>query len=149
MQENNPPPPARRRPKIHTGTETRTVQSDGDLVDINRIISELVSGGAAPSLNRTPPAFADVYSSTDLQTHIMIARQVNEDFALLPASVRSAAGNNPVQFLDMLADQSGLSTLQDAGLHSNDSAGGAVSDASPDVPDGAPAPSMESPGSDS
>lgn len=142
-------PVVRRRPKLHTGDQSRTIQSDRDLVDINRIIAELVSGGPAPIMNRGEPSFADVSSSTDLQTHINIARQVETDFAKLPAAVRSAANNNPVQFLEMIVHPDGQIALHEAGLTYTDGGGAAAGNASPDVADGGPPPSMESPESDS
>lgn len=140
----------RRKVVLHTGSESRVLQSDTDMVNINRVVAELVSGNADQvPMARGIPSYIDVSDSSDLQSAINLARQAQFEFDQLPATVRFAAQNNPVQFLDMINTQEGQDALQAAGLPFNDGATAPSLDAPPVVPDGAVAPSMESPESDS
>lgn len=109
-------PYERERVSLSLSTEGGADQSHRDLVDINSVIARFRATGMLDHVSRRQPLYADVSDAADLHTQLNRVRLAEARFAALPARVRSVANNDPVQFLEMLADEHGTQLLVDAGL---------------------------------
>lgn len=98
------------------GLESKTHQSMAAACDINLIIKRSSAGEQIQHLNRNVPRYVDLTNAPDLQGHFEAAERAVEEFMALPADVRAAAGNDPVEFLAMAQDPDGMVELVEAGL---------------------------------
>lgn len=110
------PTKKRRRVTFDTGREGGADQSHRDSTDINSILANFMQTGQMHSVNRSKPLYGDFSNSRDLHQALNIVRDAEASFAMLPASVRQAALNDPTVFLDMVEDDTQLQHLIDAGL---------------------------------
>lgn len=113
-----PPWPTERRPRFRTpvGEKSKTKQSMAEDCDINLIISRHAQTGQISHLNPKAPQFGDFTHPMDLKQAIDAVNDARARFGELPSDVRSAAANDPVQFLAMLEDENGTRELEAAGL---------------------------------
>lgn len=108
----------RERPRLTqpVGERTRTLQSFKDECDVNFIVRQFAGGGQFTHTSKAMPFFADVSEAGTLQESFTAVAEASEEFMGLTSDVRSAAGNDPVQFLRMLEDPDGRAILAEAGL---------------------------------
>ena len=86
------------------GGKSLAAQEYKDESDINVILKRYASGDN--SVVRSSGVFADVSQLGDFQTQLEVVRRATEDFAALPAEVRSRFGNDPAVLVAFLADPS-------------------------------------------
>lgn len=110
--------PRRRVSKTIVG-ETRTKQAFKDQTNINDVVRRYAQTGMWDHLQKREPQFGDFSLSADLKTAIDRVRGAEDDFNSLPAAVRKVADNNPVKFLELLAEEDTARELQAAGLPIN------------------------------
>lgn len=98
----------------------RTHQEMAEQCDVNRIVRRWREKGQSPHLQKGTPMYGDFSGASGLQDAIEQVEGAKKIFGELPALVREAAGNSPVQFLEMVADPEGLDILSEAGLQVDD-----------------------------
>lgn len=110
--------PTRTRVRTYapSGGKSRTQQHMKDETDINMIIKRHAETGNISHLNPRKPLYMDCTKVTTLQAAIHLVEEAEDNFATLPAEVRKACNNDPVQFMDMLYTQEGTAELSEAGL---------------------------------
>lgn len=101
--------------QIITG-KSRTKQAESELTDINKIVARHRKSGQITHINGNLPIYGDFTQASDLHNAYIAVQDARESFDELPASVRAAADNDPVQLLTMLADEEGTELLVEAGL---------------------------------
>lgn len=107
-------PRATTRRPTPSGGETKTQQNMKTQTNINVIVASYKKG-IAPILNKKQPQYGDFSAAVDLhQAHQLVA-EARKEFMELPSRIRDAAGNDPIQFLEMYADEGGRALLQNAG----------------------------------
>lgn len=109
-------PKKRGRVRTPVGERSRTKQSFADDCDINRIVKRHERGEPITHFNAKHPTFGDFTEGQNLKEAMDSVFRAKEEFAELPARVRSAANNSPVQLLRMLDDPGGRMFLQKSGL---------------------------------
>jgi len=98
------------------GGPVMTKQDQRDSTDINLIIEAFRNTGQTPMSSRGVPKYGDFTMSTDLAENIQAVRDAEAQFMSLPPRVRELVGNDPVQFLEAMADEGGRKALEEAGL---------------------------------
>lgn len=124
-----------------SGGEKMTKQSFRDEVDINSLVARYRQTGIMPHTRTRTPLYGDFSMAQDLQATLDTVRTTNESFMALPAAVREAANNSPVQLLEMLATDEGISQLEAQGLILSDDPDDLLPpdpDPAPTVPDDPP-----------
>ena len=97
---------------------------DAKRLDANVLMAQYRTHGTLPSVRAHQPLYGDFTSDTlDLQRATEMVQQAEDRFAELPASVRTAAENNPVKFLQMFDDPDQRDMLLEAGLKLHDENG--------------------------
>ena len=91
-------------------------QSDRNTTDINSIVANYHSTGLVSHVSSGNPLYGDFTGPMDLQDQMDRVHVARERFARLPAAIRKACGNDPVQFLAMAENPESLKTLTDLGL---------------------------------
>lgn len=86
------------------GGKSLAAQEYKDESDINVILKRYAAGDN--SVVRSSGVFADVSQLGDFQSQLEIVRRATEDFAALPADVRSRFGNDPASLVAFLSDSS-------------------------------------------
>lgn len=104
------------RVQTEMGGESKTKQSFKDDCDINVIVGRFKGSGEVHHLNRASPSYIDSTNSTDLLTAYDLVAEAEEGFMSLPASVRTAAQNDPGILLGMMESPEGQDLLQEAGM---------------------------------
>jgi len=87
------------------GQKSRTVQSEADNCDINKIMERFNRTGKLPIMQTQPAQYGDA-RVVDFQTAQQIVKDAKNQFAELPAKTRKAFGNDPQAFLSALNDTS-------------------------------------------
>lgn len=82
-----------------------TVQADRDDADINKIISRFEKTGTVMRMNRREPFYGDVSEFGGLAEAIMMVNEADELFMQMDANVRERFDNDPVRFVEFLADE--------------------------------------------
>ncbi|UYD39238.1 MAG: internal scaffolding protein [Wigfec virus K19_170] len=88
-----------------TGQKSKTVQSEKDNCDINKIMERFNRTGKLPAMQVQPPQYADA-RVVDFQTAQQIVKDAKEQFQALPSQARKAFGNDPQAFLEAINDTS-------------------------------------------
>lgn len=87
---------------------SRTVQSEADMCDLNRIMDKYALPEAfafARSVPETREAmYGDFSTLEDYQTSIAVVRKAEEDFANMPSNIRAYFDNNPANMLQFLQE---------------------------------------------
>ena len=96
--------------------ELITKQEFKDECDVVRIMRRYREGSAMPSFASRLPVYADVASVPDFLEAQQLVRDAEEQFASLPAEVRSRFGHDPVQLLAFLNDQANDDEARRLGL---------------------------------
>lgn len=105
-----------RRVSIDTGSESNVKQQFKDDSDVNLIVANYGKMGVFSNINPLTPQYGDFSTALDLQQAIELTRLAEERFMALPSTVRGAADNNPVRFLQMMETEQGQAILQRAGM---------------------------------
>lgn len=110
--------PTRTRVRTYasSGGESITQQHMQAETDINLIIKRHSETGNISHLNPKAPLYLDCTKVRDLQGAIRLVEEAEDNFATLPAEVRKACRNDPVEFMDMLHTEEGTNELAEAGL---------------------------------
>lgn len=109
--------PVEARPfSISLPTHGGADQSHRDSTNINSIIAAFSATGAQPPLSAQQGHYGDFVAAPDLHEAYEAVYRSEQAFAELPAEVRAAALNNPIQFIEMLDDPYGRELLSSAGL---------------------------------
>lgn len=98
------------------GTDTKTIQSEKDNCDVNLIVSTYGKTGQFAHINPRTPTYGDFTGPTDLFEARKLFQEAEAAFMELPAEVRKMANNDPVTFLEMMADEGAVKALKAAGL---------------------------------
>lgn len=116
MTAKKTPQRAGRRVSLSLDRSGGANPADAAGANINRIVAQYRANGTLPNIGLGDPLYGDFTTPTDLQDALDLVEVVTERFEQLPADVRSAAHNNPVQLLDMVQTEAGREVLQAAGL---------------------------------
>lgn len=106
----------RKRVRTAIGERSRTKQADAESADVNKIMERYVKTGQLNYWNQRQPHYGDNTLATSLQEALDLVADAMDAFDQLPSKVRNAAHNEPVLFLEMMADPAGFQRLVDAGL---------------------------------
>lgn len=120
MQKNSTRPASERPFAKVFKSEKRADQSARATTNINSIIANYRENQTSPVLNRRQPLYGDFTEPQDLQLCLDRVKAAQEAFQQLPANVRKAASNDPVEFLEMVNDPEGLEYLESLGLEVNE-----------------------------
>lgn len=91
-------------------------QDDLAAADIHKIVAQYERHGTLPVVHQSQPLYGDFTFSEDLHDVREAHLQAEERFMELPSSVRTAAGNDWVRFLEMFEDPASRDLLIEAGL---------------------------------
>lgn len=83
---------------------SRTVQSEKDACDINKIVAKFERTGMVAHLSKGVPRFLDVAELGDFKATADKVIAVERWFQDLPASVRKVFENDPVRLIEMAND---------------------------------------------
>jgi len=95
---------------------SRTVQSEKQSCDINFIVSQYRKTGVLPHMAARMPTYADVSEVGDFRELVDRVEATKKWFAKLPAKVRAAFNNDPVELMDSIGDPSQQAKLEELGL---------------------------------
>jgi len=112
----------RTRHSLVTSDEGGAQQSHAASCEINSILANYQQAGTIQHLNRAEPLYADLFRTTDLHTAVETVKAAQAGFDALPATVRAAALNDPVKFVEMLRTDEGRERLAAVGLVVRDQA---------------------------
>ena len=109
---------AERPPQVHKtfSKPSRTRQSEAAETDINAIVRKYQTTGVITHVNKRAPFYGDDTQAVSLQQAFEVAMTAADAFESLPAAVRKASGNDPVEFLRMVQDEDQVELLRQAGL---------------------------------
>lgn len=85
--------------------KSRTVQSEADSCDINKIMERFNRTGKLPRMQELPAKYGDA-RVVDYATAQQIVIDAKAQFMQLPGMTRKAFGNDPKNFLEAIADTS-------------------------------------------
>lgn len=102
--ESKPPKPRTRVRKVMSGS-TRTVQSEGPAQNLNSIMAKYQATGVHPPVRPNQPLYGDFTGPKDLHEMILRVDAAQAHFDALPAAVRKACHNDPVEFLEKFDEQ--------------------------------------------
>lgn len=128
------------------GGEVMTKQDQRDSTDINLIIEQFKATGRVGQAIAKAPMYGDFSAARSLTEALELVAEAGNAFANLDPRIREAAGNDPVTFLNMMADEGGRTILEAAGATiATPATGGDTPPAKPDqgappAPPVAPAP---------
>lgn len=93
----------------------KTVQSQKDEADINRIVRRVAVTGQMPQSATLPTyqLFANVFDFQTAQNAMLEARK---SFMSVSASIRAKFGNDPQQFVEFCSKKENLGALREMGL---------------------------------
>lgn len=95
--------------------------ADAPGLEINSIMAQFQKHGTLPAISLPAPIYGDFTFPEDINSVREAVEQAEDRFMELPASVRTAAGNDWVKFFSMLRTDESLQVLTDAGLELFDS----------------------------
>lgn len=104
------------RVSLQLNTDGGANQADGQNTEINGIMAQYKKNGTLPNVAQRNPLYGDFTFGNDLQDITNAIYEAEDRFNDLPATVRAAAQNNMVQFVQMYADETQRERLVDAGL---------------------------------
>lgn len=104
----------RKRVTPEQGGPSLTKQAHALESDVNRIVSRYRQTGVWQR-NGLPPLYGDFSDVPELRECLDRIREMEEDFAHLPAAVKMAASQDPTKFLEMVVDPERRKVLEAAG----------------------------------
>lgn len=84
--------------------------------DINNIMARYKTSGFITHVQNRTPVYADVSDVRDYREAIERVRNTESFFKGLPAKVRAEFDNDPIAFLDFMADPANRQTAEEMGL---------------------------------
>jgi len=109
-------PTERKRVQTDVSGPSRTKQANRHETNINLMVGRYKKTGVFSNLNPRTPKYGDFSEAVTLEEAFQLTRAAEKSFMELPAAVRALAQNNPVTFLEMLADEGAVEALKAAGL---------------------------------
>lgn len=126
--------------KARHSSEGGADQTENGKTSISHIVAQFEATGIPPKVAFSEPLYGDFSDAEALHSAMNRVKAAQAEFDALPARLRRAAENNPVQFLAMVQDSDGIEILREAGLEIE----GAPEPPSPSLPpEEPPAPSAE------
>lgn len=116
MSKTKVTPKQRRRVIARGAGPSKAKQAFAKDCDINLIVKRHAERGMWDHLAPRTPLYGDFSKALELQDAIEAVRAAEADFMSLPAAVRAAVDNDPVQFLQAMADEGGFHHLVQNGL---------------------------------
>lgn len=108
-------PPRRRAKSLRTNGGANP--DDAASANINTLIAQYTKNGTMPAVHiQQPLAPSTIIEPATLHDAYEQIQAANDRFNELPADVRTAADNDPVKFLEMVADDNQRVLLESAGL---------------------------------
>lgn len=95
--------------------KSRTIQSQTEETDINKIVERFAITGELPQ-NIRLPQYGDFVAINDFHQAANAIAQANEAFDQLPAKVRARFQNDPGQFVDFCTSEGNEEELRKLGL---------------------------------
>lgn len=87
---------------------SRTVQSEADMCDLNRIMDRYALPEAFAFARNVPETreamYGDFSTLEDYQSSIAVVRKAEDDFANLPSNIRAYFDNNPANMLQFIQE---------------------------------------------
>lgn len=108
---------SRGRPRVQTvfEDESLTVQSDGELTDLNRMMERYKNTGLLDALNKTEAQFMDCTQFSDYADLMRNVKEAEAEFMKLPSKVREIFDHDVVVWLDSAHDKEKRDALVQAG----------------------------------
>lgn len=108
-------------PKItlcQKGEKTRTVQSEKDSCDVNKIMERFNRTGQVSHIVSAQPQFQDNTSTLPYEEALMTIQHAQEQFMSLPAKTRQYFGQDPKNFVETILNPSegDLKFFREAGI---------------------------------
>lgn len=138
-------PRARVRVQTPVGSKSRTIESQSDETDINRIVNRFMKSGTIDHLNSRQATYGDNSAAMDLKASLDAVMIAEDSFGALDAHIRAAANNDPATLLNMLSTEEGVTALQEAGMDLYDTDGVLIPVPTPTAPEAPPAPPEPNP----
>lgn len=95
---------------------SKTIQSEKDACDINKIVSKFKATGLMTNVRRDQPQYGDFSDICDFQTAAIRVQDAQEAFMSLPALVRKRFSNDPAELLDFIGKEENRSEAIKLGL---------------------------------
>lgn len=95
---------------------SKTIQSDANAADINKIIARLARTDSLALLGEQEQVFADVSELGGLQESYMKVQKAEELFMKFPAEIRERFENDPVKIIEFLGDEKNRKEAEDIGM---------------------------------
>ncbi len=92
-----------------------TKQSEQPHADINQMVAH-IRRGIPVRVPKGRPLYGDFTHSTDYVEALTAVARAEEDFAELPAAVRTRFNNDPAELLDFIADEANIDEAIKLGL---------------------------------
>lgn len=96
--------------------KSRVSVDEARAADVNNLMAQYRKHGTMPAVSLHNPLYGDFSGPQDLQSQLEAVQAAYDVFNELPASVRTAADNDPVRFLEMFDNPDERVMLEDAGL---------------------------------
>lgn len=96
--------------------EGRTIQSESNETDINKIMGKYRHTGIMEHVNLKTPVYADFSNATDYRAALHALNQADEIFDSLPARVRARVDNDPAKLIAFVEDPENADELVELGL---------------------------------
>lgn len=109
-------PKERRQVGISDWGKGRTVQSEAESTDINKIMGKYRDTGILEHVNLQVPVYADFSDAVDFHTAKNALLAAEAIFASLPARVRARVDNDPGKFIEFAEDPDNAEELIELGL---------------------------------
>lgn len=101
---------------ITTGGKRRVKQAARDSSDINHMIRKWIKNGTPPVASGREPHYGDFSAGIEYHEGLTRLVEIQDQFELLPAPVRTYCNNDPGLFLDLCSDPEQLPKLRELGL---------------------------------
>lgn len=107
----------RKRVQVFFNDPSLTKQEFKDQCDFNKVVKRFMKTGVLNHVrNASEPRYADLIGAVDYQTALGQIKQAEASFEALPAKIRSRFGNDPVQFLEFVANPENVNEMVSLGL---------------------------------
>lgn len=114
--DDNPRATTRRPSQLDPERSRGANPDDSGMADLNKIMATYRRTGTLPRVASRTPLYGDFTGPQDLADAMEAVEAAKDRFNDLPSQVRSAAGNDPVNFLAMFSDPDGRKLLIKHGL---------------------------------
>lgn len=98
---------------------SKTIQSEKDSCDINKILAKFKSTGLMTNVRQDKPLYGDFTNVVDYQTAVIQAQAAEESFMSLPAALRKRFNNDPGELIAFVENSENRSEAIKLGLIPN------------------------------